>query len=780
MALVLLVAFMSMGCSLKQPRSVHAADGAADLSRGYDFDGGDLVRLDGDWEFYRGRLLGPGEFPPGPAPAFIPVPKIWAAANGFEHPKDPPTGVASLRLTVKVPPVGRDWALRVPNAYCAVRVFVNGRQVAEVGSVSADPERYMPSNGLALPQFHAEGGTLEIVMQVANFSTPSIGTWDSPILGAAPAILLKRQRDVVSTSLISGALLIMGLYHFGLFLLRKKDRTSLLFGLICVLMAIRSMMMGERLLLDLFPAGAAAWEWAFRIEHLSAHLVLPLFALFFLYLYPRELHPSAVLVIAIGGGLWAALTLLTPAMTSLRFLHWYEFFILAASLYIFGAIAVAAIRREEGALLVLGGLMILVATSANDVFLSVGLLSQTFYMASYGVFVYIFVQSFHLSMIFSKSFRNVEELSATLMQTNSELESLHAIDLAITSSLELDKVLDVILRQAVDRLGMDAADVLLLNPGEGSLSFGARIGFHTDALVHTRLMPGEGFAGSALQSAEPIIVRNLDEDVRGFRRSPSFAAEGFCFYSGLRLTVKGKLEGVIELYRRSPFQPSDSWVRFFETLAVQASVALDNASLLRGLWRANEELVEANEATIEGWAEALELRDQETEGHCRRVTAMTMDLARRFGIAGSELDAVRHGALLHDIGKMGIPDSILLKPGPLSDEEFAIMKRHPAIAHDLLSKLRFLEKSLDIPYCHHEKWDGSGYPRRLEGAAIPLSARLFAVVDVWDALRSDRPYRKGWPEEKVLSHIVSLSGSHFDPDAVDAFIELRRAQGSLS
>jgi HD-GYP domain-containing protein (c-di-GMP phosphodiesterase class II) len=129
---------------------------------------------------------------------------------------------------------------------------------------------------------------------------------------------------------------------------------------------------------------------------------------------------------------------------------------------------------------------------------------------------------------------------------------------------------------------------------------------------------------------------------------------------------------------------------------------------------------------------------------------------------------------------MGIPDSILLKPGPLSDEEFAIMKRHPAIAHDLLSKLRFLEKSLDIPYCHHEKWDGSGYPRRLEGAAIPLSARLFAVVDVWDALRSDRPYRKGWPEEKVLSHIVSLSGSHFDPDAVDAFIELRRAQGSLS
>ena len=155
------------------------------------------------------------------------------------------------------------------------------------------------------------------------------------------------------------------------------------------------------------------------------------------------------------------------------------------------------------------------------------------------------------------------------------------------------------------------------------------------------------------------------------------------------------------------------------------------------------------------------------------MTDMTIELARRFGIEGDELDRVRHGALLHDLGKMGIPDAILLKPGPLSAEEFEVMKRHPTIARDLLSRLRFLDRSLDIPYRHHEKWDGSGYPGGLAGIGIPLSARLFAVVDVWDALRSNRPYREGWPEEKVLAHIASLSGSHFDPEAAAAFIELR-------
>jgi hypothetical protein len=770
-----LAALLFASCSTRPVRSAQAEEGRADLS-GVDFGSGELVRLDGDWAFFPDRLLTPEDMGRGAIEAkeTVRVPSSWAMAEGFLRPRRPPTGVATLRLRLRVPPQGREWAIRLPNANSATRLFVNGKELAELGRVSDRPEDYLPSNGLALPEFYAEGGELEVLMQVANFSSPAIGTWDSPILGEAWAIRKKRQLDVVSTSLISGALLIMGLYHLGLYILRKKDRTSLLFGLICLLMMVRNHIMGERLLLNLFPPGIASWQWAFRIEHLSAHLTLPLFALFFARLFPRQVRPRPVRAIVAVGCVWAALILLTPPMVYQRFLHWYEYFLVAAGLYLLAAIVKAAFQRERGAVIVAVGIAVLLATSANDVLLSVGLISKTFYMASYGVFFYLFAQSFHLSMIFSRAFSEVEELSSGLLQKNRELESLHTIDLAIASSMELDKVLSIILEQAVARLGVDAADVLLLDDKKDTLSLGARAGFRTEALLHTRLRAGEGFAGRALVSDEAVIISDLDTNAEGFKRSPSFAAEGFFFYAGRRLTVKGNTEGVLELYRRSPFRQYPSWELYFKTLAGQAAVALDNSYLLAGLRQANLELAEANEAMIEAWAEALELRDKETEGHCRRVTDSTIELARRFGIEGEELDQVRRGALLHDLGKMGIPDSILLKPGPLSEEEFEIMKRHPTIARDLLARLRFLERALDIPYCHHEKWDGTGYPRGLAGAEIPISARLFAVVDVWDALRSNRPYRQAWPEEKVLEHIDSLAGSHFDPEAARAFIELHR------
>ncbi|NTV63024.1 MAG: response regulator [Oscillochloris sp.] len=185
-----------------------------------------------------------------------------------------------------------------------------------------------------------------------------------------------------------------------------------------------------------------------------------------------------------------------------------------------------------------------------------------------------------------------------------------------------------------------------------------------------------------------------------------------------------------------------------------------------------EELAHAYDATLTGWSRALELRDHETEGHSRRVTSMTLRLAIEMGIIGPELEQIRRGALLHDIGKMGIPDSILLKPGPLSDEEWTIMRRHPVIAYDLLSPVSFLHDALAIPWCHHEKWDGTGYPRGLRGEEIPLAARIFAIVDVWDALSNDRPYRLAWPPERVESHLRSLANTHFDPRIVGAFMNL--------
>ena len=209
-----------------------------------------------------------------------------------------------------------------------------------------------------------------------------------------------------------------------------------------------------------------------------------------------------------------------------------------------------------------------------------------------------------------------------------------------------------------------------------------------------------------------------------------------------------------------------------ERLAQQAH---ELAALGDALREANAELTRAYDATIEGWSRALDLRDQETEGHSRRVTEMTLQLAERMGLTGDDLMHIRRGALLHDIGKMGIPDAILLKPGPLTDEEWGIMRRHPALAHELLLPIAFLRPALPIPFCHHERWNGSGYPQGLKEKAIPLVARIFAVADVWDALRSDRPYRAGWSKERVRDYIQQQSDVLFDPAVVAAFLELPEA-----
>jgi PAS domain S-box-containing protein len=180
----------------------------------------------------------------------------------------------------------------------------------------------------------------------------------------------------------------------------------------------------------------------------------------------------------------------------------------------------------------------------------------------------------------------------------------------------------------------------------------------------------------------------------------------------------------------------------------------------------------AYEETLEGWARALDLRDDETARHSLRVTGTTVELGRRMGLDPGELIELRRGALLHDIGKIGVPDAILHKPGPLDEDEWAVMRRHPVTARELLEPVAYLRAAMAIPVHHHERWDGSGYPDGLAGEAIPRLARIFAVVDVYDALRNDRPYRRAWTEDEVAAHLRAERGRQFDPEAVDAFLAM--------
>ncbi len=195
------------------------------------------------------------------------------------------------------------------------------------------------------------------------------------------------------------------------------------------------------------------------------------------------------------------------------------------------------------------------------------------------------------------------------------------------------------------------------------------------------------------------------------------------------------------------------------------------------LEKSTEELKTAYDATLQGWSNALELREQETAGHSQRVVQTTLKLARQMAVSEENLLDIQRGALLHDIGKMGIPDNILLKTGPLNEEEWLTMRKHPEYAHRLLSIIPYLKQALEIPYFHHEKWDGTGYPWGLKGEEIPLAARIFSIVDVWDALSYDRPYRKAWPKETIMNYIQEQSGKYFDPRVVEEFLSLMSKAG---
>ena len=380
----------------------------------------------------------------------------------------------------------------------------------------------------------------------------------------------------------------------------------------------------------------------------------------------------------------------------------------------------------------------------------------------------------HLLTTLSEIAGNAIQRVALHQQTGRRLQqltALSAIDRIISATFDLHLSLGLLIGHVAVQLGADATDVLLFNPASHYLEYSVGRGFRTKAFERAKLRLGEGYAGQVALKREIIHIPNLAGQPDNPRLEKHLADEQFVSYYGVPLISKGQLMGVLEIFQRAPLEPDKDWLDFLSAMAGQAAIAIDSVTQFDNVQRSNNELSQAYDETIEGWSRALDLRDHETEGHTQRVMEMTVALARAAGLDEAELLQVRWGSLLHDIGKMGIPDGILLKPGPLTDEEWVIMKKHPAFAYDMISPIRYLHTALDIPYCHHEKWDGTGYPRGLKGEQIPLTARIFAVVDVWDALCSDRPYRNAWPEEKVRDHIQAGAGTHFDPIVVKKCLE---------
>lgn len=389
------------------------------------------------------------------------------------------------------------------------------------------------------------------------------------------------------------------------------------------------------------------------------------------------------------------------------------------------------------------------------------------------------VESANLIRDVSRVMQSLVSLEQTVVEQlksgESRLGALIGVGRTINSSLGLKRVLEGVMDSLIELMSAERGFLMLREPnGELTEQVARRID-HSNLDKET-IKVSQTIVKKVAESGEAILTTNAQEDPR-FENQMSVAAYQLRSILCAPLKIKDRLIGVIYVDNRAHagiFRERE--LGLITAFSDQAAVAIDNAQLFEGLQASNDELQRAYKATLEGWVHALDMRDKETEGHTQRVTALTTRLAQLMGVGEPDLVHITRGALLHDIGKMAIPDGILLKPGPLTDDERELIKKHPVYAYNMLKQIDFLLPAIDIPRYHHEKWDGTGYPDGLRGEDIPFAARIFPVIDVYDALVSDRPYRKGLPPDEVRERIRVDSGKHFDPQVVDAFM----AMGDLS
>lgn len=364
------------------------------------------------------------------------------------------------------------------------------------------------------------------------------------------------------------------------------------------------------------------------------------------------------------------------------------------------------------------------------------------------------------------------EIETKLQNRMHKLNALHTIDTAINSSFDLKFTYQVLLEQVLALTKTRAAIILIFDPDFNNIRPMASTGFSsTNGLVNNWIKRDPLPAQAAV---ERRIVEISRAEIEGniFEMAELYKKEKVVKHLAVPMIVKGYVKGVLELFFAENTDLEMETQSFLETIVQQAAIALESVQNFEQLQRSNQELLKAYDETLVGWVGFLDLRDEETEGHTMRVMDATMKICQEFNFTADELVNIRRGVLLHDIGKVGVPDAILNKPGPLTDEEWVIMKKHPVLAHQMLSSVSYLRPSLDIPYCHHEWWDGTGYPRGLKGEEIPLAARIFMIEDVFDALTSDRPYRKAWSVEKTVAYIREQAGTHFDPNIVERCLEI--------